>query len=446
MSLTFKTVSEEERPTAGAVFGMGADHSRIVKESVQIVPEPHDEKNKVILEAKRLRHADWAEVLTSSLAEWCNGHSCHFGFDHKIDYCIPQLKNSSDIFLQNIQPYCTRGYQFKIEKLQKAEEIHVGKRGRHRHGTNYKLPKLVHKRSRYVYPLFAPTVSIIGYQRKIAVLQVVYKKTKEVHFIAIELSTGKHLSVYKDIYISEPCIYEAYISPDESCYLIRPNFYFAYSRCSDPFTNFAITKDIKVLSIRTFESKVLNIIEDISALWHSIAFHPLSGCSRVALGNYTMEASGDIIAQFDIKEMKPVVQTTEVHSSMSHHLTYNPQGTLLVSLGIRMMSPRVDLMYPVKVLFFNSDDLTLVHVISRSSVSVNHFHASLTPLFSKTGDYMALIGNFGQTITMYKMPLDISLKHLCQQAILKMVPEENIPQLPLPKRLKDYLLFLPQWS
>ena len=418
---------------------MGADHSRLLKESVTMVTESGaEEKVGIVLPTQRGRHTDWAEVLTCSLAEWSCGQSCVFGFDHKIDYCIPQLKNSSDIFLQNIQPYCTRGYQFKIEKLQKKKE-ELGKQN------NYKLPKIVNKRSRYVYPLFAPTVSIIGYQRKVAILQVVYKKTKELHFIAIELSTGKHMSIYRDIYISEPCIYEAYLSPDETCYLLRPNFYFAYSRCSDPFTNFAITKDIKAIAIAQYESQVIGIIEDISSLWHSIAFHPLSGSSRVALGNYTSEPVGDNVALYDIQERRVVVSSEESHSSMSHHLVYNPAGTLLVSLGIRMMSPRVDLMYPIKVLFYNPCDLSVLHVISRSSINVNHFHASLTPLFSKTGDYMALIGNFGQSITVYKMPNDLPLKHLCRLAILNLVVDDDVPRLPLPKKLHDYLLFLPQW-
>ena len=423
---------------------MGADQSRYVKEEVRIVADhKNDSKEQVAVEAKQGAHIDWAEVMTCSLSEWSNGHSCIFGFDHKIDYCIPQLKNQSDIFLQNIQPYCTRGYQFKIEKLQKGEPQPDTRRpSGHR---NYKIPKLVHKRSRYVYPLFAPTVSIIGYQRKNAILQVVYKKTKELHFIAIELSTGKHLSVYKDIYISEPCIYEAYLSPDETCYLLRPNFYFAYSRCSDPFTNFAITKDIKVIAIDSFDSTVVSVIEDISNLWHSIAFHPLSGSSRVALGNYTTESAGDNVALYDLKDMRVVVKCPESQSSMSHHLVYNPQGTLLVSLGIRMMSPRVDLMYPVKVVFYHPCDLTVLRVVSRNSISVNHFHASLTPLFSKTGDYMALIGNFGQTITVYKMPTEMNLKHMCRLAILKLVADDDVPSLPLPKRLQNFLLFLPQW-
>ena len=394
--------------------------------------------NEVALSRRSAKYIDWGEVLTCSLAEWSSGQSTVFGFDHKIDYCIPQLKNSSDIFLQNIQPYCTRGYQFKIEKLQKKKE-EISKHN------NYKLPKIVTKRSRYVYPLFAPTVSIIGYQRQIAILQVVYKKTKELHFIAIELSTGKHLSVYRDIYISEPCIYEAYLSPDESCYLLRPNFYFGYSRCSDPFTNFAITKDIKAISIKQYESQVMCIIEDISSLWHSIAFHPLCGASKIALGNYTTQPIGDNVALFDLHQEKVIKCSEDSHSSMSHHLVYNPAGTLLVSLGIRMMSPRVDLMYPIKVLFYNPCDLTVLHIISRSSINVNHFHASLTPLFSKTGDYMALIGNFGQSITVYKMPLDRSLKHLCRLAILQLVDDDHVPHLPLPKRLQDYLLFLPQW-
>ena len=423
---------------------MGGDQSRYVKENVRIVPDHRGEpKEQVAKTVKVVAHVDWAELMTCTLSEWSNGQSCVYGFDHKIDYCIPQLKSQSDVFLQNIQPYCTRGYQFKIEKLQKGEPQPDTRRpSGHR---NYKIPKLVHKRSRYVYPLFAPTVSIIGYQRKKAILQVVYKKTKEVHFIAIDLNTGKHLSVYKDIYISEPCIYEAYLSPDETCYLLRPNFYFAYSRCSDPFSNFAITKDIKIITLDEYDSRTINVIEDISCLWHSIAFHPLYGNSRVALGNHTTESSGDNVSLFDLKEMRIVQKCDESFSSMSHHLVFNPQGTLLVSLGIRMMSPRVDLMYPVKVLFYDPVDLTLLHAISRNSISVNHFHASLTPLFSKTGNYMALIGNFGQTITAYKMPKEMSLKHMCRLAIQKNVLDEDVQSLPLPKRLKDYVLFLPQW-
>lgn len=418
---------------------MGADSSRLQKDDPDTRERGAEvERREVALSARSAKYSDWGEVLTCSLAEWSRGQSAVFGFDHKIDYCIPQLKNNSDIFLQNIQPYCTRGYQFKIEKLQKKKE-EINKHN------NYKLPKIVNRRSRYVYPLFAPTVSIIGYQRQIAVLQVVYKKTKELHFIAIELSTGKHLSVYRDIYISEPCIYEAYLCPDETCYLLRPNFYFAYSRCSDPFTNFAITKDIKAISIKQYESQVICIIEDISSLWHSIAFDPLCGSSRIALGNYTNQPIGDNVAVYDLHQQKVIKCSEDSHSSMSHHLVYNPAGTLLVSLGIRMMSPRVDLMYPIKVLFYNPCDLTVLHIISRSSINVNHFHASLTPLFSKTGDYMALIGNFGQSITVYKMPLDLTLKHLCRIAILNLVDEEEVPLLPLPKRLQDHLLFLPQW-
>lgn len=414
---------------------MGIDHSKYVKNGVSPKQDYSEDAARV---ARRVSHPPWEEVHACSLQDWSLGHSGIFGFDHNIDYCIPQLKNNSEVFLQNIQPYCTKGYQFKIEKLQRNEEN--GK-----NGSTYKIPKIVNKRSRYVYPVFAPTVSIIGYQRKIAILQVVYKKTKELHFIAIELGTGEQLSVYRDIYINEPCIYEAYISPDETVYLLRPNFYFAYSRCSDPFTNFAITKDIKVITIKKPESKCIGNIEDISSLWHSVAFNPLSGSSYVALGNYTNERHGDNIALFHLQEMKVLARSPESHSNMSHHLTYNPQGTLLVSLGIRLLSPRIDLMYPIKVIFYNPDDLSLLHIISRDSVSVNHFHASLTPLFAKTGDYMALIGNFGQTMSVYRMPSEVALKHLCRLAILNMVPEDRVATLPLPKPLLDYLQFLPQW-
>ena len=415
---------------------MGVDHSRCLKEKSPMITQYPDSKARA---AKDLIRTEWAEVHTCGLAEWTSGSSCVFGFDHKIDYCIPQLKNNSEVFLQNIQPYCTRGYQFKIEKLQKPD-------ANGRDFSPYKIPKIVNKRSRYVYPMFAPTVSIIGYQRHVAILQVVYKKTKELHFIAIELSSGRHLSVYRDIYISEPCIYEAYLSPNEQFYLLRPNFYFAYSRCSDPFTNFAITKDIKLISIKQYESRVKAVIEDISNLWHSIAFYPLSGCRFVALGNYTTEPMGDNMALFDLVDMKVTVQSKESYTNMSHHLVYNPQGTLLVSLGIRLMSPRVDLMYPVKVLFYDPNELTLLHCISRHSISVNHFHASLSPLFSKTGDYMALMGNFGQTISAYRMPVESSLKHLCRLRILETMSEETIENLPFPNKLKDYLLFQPQWS
>ena len=419
---------------------MGADHS--VSRSSRPSQRHFASSEEQAKAAKLFIQDPWAEVHHCDLSEWSRGHSVVFGFDHKIDYCVPHLRNNNDVFLQNIQPYCTRGYQFKIEKLEKRE------RTINRNHGSYRIPEIVTKRSRYMYPIYAPSVSIIGYQRNIAILQVVYKKTKELHFIAIELRSGKHLSVYKDIYISEPGIYEAYLSPDETCYLLRPNFFFAYARCSDPFAAFAITKDIKVISIKTYESKVINIIEDISDLWHSIAFDPRVGHSVIALGNYAtdcMENMDHQLALFNIDEMRVLAQSEEYHSTLSHHMVYNPQGTLLVSLGIRLLWPRVDMMYPVKALFFNPNDLTILQVVARDSVSVNHFHASLTPLFSKTGQYMALIGSHGHSISVFKMPQDVSLKHMCRLNILDLVSDDKLTELPLPRKLINYLLFQPQW-
>ncbi|ELU17508.1 hypothetical protein CAPTEDRAFT_215292 [Capitella teleta] len=374
--------------------------------------------------AKECRHSAWSKVHTCTYSQWLRGHSNVFGFDHK------HLKNEKDSVLHNIQPYCTRGYQFSIEKLEEQ-------------ATNRGLQAAVELRGTPCYPAHAPSVSIIGYQRHIAILQVLYKKTKEVHFIAIDLKSGQHLSVYKDIYINGPCIYEAYLSPDESLYLLRPNFFFAYSRCSDPFTTFAITKDIQVISIMDYESKVINVIEDISSLWLSVAFHPLSGHSMVALGNYTVDENTHQVSLFDLDKMKVAVCSEPYPSVVCHHLTFNPTGTLLVSYGVRLVWPRVDLILPDTVFFFSPDDFTLLKVINTGSVSVNHLQASLSPLFSKTGEFMALTGPQGDVISIYKMPAETSLRHLCRLKILHHFPDDVIPQLPLPQKLKNFILCLP---
>jgi hypothetical protein len=376
--------------------------------------------------AKERQHQTWSKAYTCTFSQFLRGHAAVFSFDHTLIN-----RNGKDSVVQNIQPYCTRGYQFSIEKLKE--------------GSKKDMPSISESPGvSQCYPAHAPSVNIIGYQHNIAILQVLYKKTKEVHFIAIDLKTGEHLSVYRDIYISGPCIYEAYLSPDESLYLLRPNFFFAYSRCTDPFSTFAITKDVQVISIKEYESKVIDVIEDISSLWFSIAFHPLCRHSMLALGNYTADETTHQVVLFDLERMKVVVSSEVYPSVVCHHLTFNPMGSLLVSYGVRLLWPRVDLIIPDKVLFFSPDDLSLLRVIVTGSVSVNHLQASLSPLFSKTGEFMALTGPHGDTISVYKMPVEHSLKHLCRLTILQHYPDRIIPHLPLPQKLKNFILCLPQ--
>ena len=388
---------------------------------------------------------EWSLVHTCSLKEWCKyGHSTTFAFDSFIDSRYLHSHSSGEYFLQNLQLYCTHGCHFTIERMQN-----------NRKGSEWK--KFPHQRRetriRQFEALRTPNVSIIGYHRRIVILEVVYKKTKELHFLVVELSTGKHLSLYRDIYINEPCIYEAYISPDESHYLLRPNFYFAHQRSTDPYTTFTITRDIRLFDITQWDSKLVDFIEDISVMWYSIAFDPSRGHSLIALGNYSVGRAEDVVALYDLNAMRVVCVSDSLPSPtalLSHHMVYNPQGTMLVSLSIRLISLELDKMYPTRATFYNARNLEVFHVIELDGVSMTHMQTSLTPRFSRTGNYVVLarkqLATSGTlTMSVYQMPRDeISLSHLCRICILSFVSEQNICALPLPSKLQSYLLFQPE--
>lgn len=388
---------------------------------------------------------EWCLVHTCSLKQWCKyGHSLLFAFDSFVDSRYLHNHLSGEYLLQNIELYCTHGCHFTIEHIQNNRRGSEWKR--------FQYPS--HRRDvriRQFDSLRTPTVSIIGYQRRVVVLQVVYKKTKELHFLAVELSSGKHLSLYRDIYINEPCIFEAYISPDETCYLLRPNFYFAHQRSTDPYSTFTITRDIRLLDITQWESKLVSFIEDISLMWYSIAFDSSRGHSLVALGNYSGGRAEDRVALYNLLEIRTLCVSEALQSPtalLSHHMTYNPQGTILASLSIRLISLELDKMYPTRVTFYSARNLDILHVIDLDGVSMTHMQTSLTPRFSRTGTYVVLarkqLTSGTLTMSVYQMPRDeISLSHLCRLCILSFVSEDHIPALPLPTKLQNYLLFLP---
>lgn len=373
-------------------------------------------------------HNDWSEVYSCTLSEWARGHSDVFGFDRKIDYCVPFHSGIlTDMNTFNMQAYCTKGYQFRIESISNELRMKEEKE-------SYNLPPVVPRRSsRYTCPLLVPAVTVAGCGRDIALLQVVHKKTKELHFIPLHMASRRALSVLKDIYLSEACMHEAYISPDENFYLLRPNFYWAFSRCADPFTSFAVTKDIKLVSV--YSGEVLQTIEDTAPLWHSIAFDPSSGHSKIAIGN-----TENGVSLWSVTEKRWIAKSTSSPTGVSHHLAYSPNAAVLASLGVR--APRRHLVQPIHVVLYSGVDLTVLHIVQAAIGATSHQHAALLPLFSSVGDYVALLGP-ALTVSVLKLPKDVSLKHLCRLAVRKFVREEEICKLRLPNALKLFLLFLP---
>lgn len=403
--------------------------------------------------------ADWTQVYTCDICSWVGGICSMFHFDPDVNFCLQSKPRNrvKQVYIRNMQPHSTQGYQFLIQP--DGDE-------RHTRGFLFKRTPSARKRimkyrkqsrgrllikkltahGEYVLPFRVPEWYVIGFRDNTAVVQFTDMGTGDIQFLVVDVATGRVQSTFKDSFTRHPCLYEAYISPDASLYLLRPNLLYAVRGFEDPFSELCLTKDIRVISIGTGVSHVTHLIKDIhqSEYWYSIAFDPRYKSSRIAFGNYTSQRFRDCIAMYDLKTKSVLHQTKDrVHGS--HHIAFSPGGAVLASLTNVLLTLRLDLISPMEVYLYNPDSLEVLHCVVRN-VFMNNFYAGITPIFSFTGQYMALTGHYGASISVYKLPLDQSLQNQCRILLRKVVPPEGITSLPLPNRLINYLQFGPVYD
>ncbi|BFZ17887.1 hypothetical protein BsWGS_20926 [Bradybaena similaris] len=105
----------------------------------------------------------------------------------------------------------------------------------------------------------------------------------------------------------------------------------------------------------------------------------------------------------------------------------------------------------VSIYVFDGDTAQTLHCVQyhRYACGQHSCLVSYMPVFSECGSRMSIVLNDLETpidhVQIYKLPIRGSLQNRCRIRILQTFPPETIKQLPLPRRLINYLCFQPDY-
>ena len=175
---------------------------------------------------------------------------------------------------------------------------------------------------------------------------------------------------------------------------------------------------------------------------------------RLAVGRrQTGDGLEECVSIYDLHDKTTVCKSHESPlRQTTHNLVYSPDGRYLASLvimpeqsGWRDYVKEVDF-----VVVYSADDLAMLHRLPCMCTPspINFTAMAMFPLFSDDGRYMCFqydnySRDFEWKVKVVSLPFDLSLQHLCRLVLRNCLTSQQIRNLRMPTRLRDYVQFRP---
>jgi hypothetical protein len=214
--------------------------------------------------------------------------------------------------------------------------------------------------------------------------------------------------------------------------------------------------NIRVFHIKDGLCKRLFVIQDHLALSLSgsgLSFDPRFPEGRLAVMSSTQQTAIDDIPNsirpyrlrvYDLSSRQVVTAAASASDKLIHHAVHSPDGRIIATLGVNAS------IFISCHIFINCVDLYCADTLMRlyhlpfhdEPCKINNL--VLYPAFSRNGSLLAQSsGDHTRKVSLFQMPqYDHSLQEACRSTILHHTPRPLIHQLPLPKSLIQFLLFV----
>ena len=266
----------------------------------------------------------------------------------------------------------------------------------------------------------------------------------------IDLLQNKILGTYAEKYHDKPYLYECIISPDFTHIILKPNLLFVLK-----YRVHAVDDCVRVIA-QSPDSSRYNVISELfreSALDLILTFDPRRRHTHVAVANLPKRGQ-HVLCIYNIKSRKIMQKTYGPLYQRTQNLVFSPDGDHLAALIVTYIFGAS--MHPQRfnfqgVMVYSTRKLSLLHKIpsfgtsSLSSVTP----AALFPVFSTSGDYIALGSGNGVSVgrvEVYKMPAAMALQSLCRAKLRAFLTTDMVLALPIAQLYKDYILYKPMYD
>ncbi len=391
----------------------------------------------------------WKLIYTSSLENWTNVEASRWDFDYMLDLSCKKTR---------LQPWCMAGRNFEVLLPAPLDEHELDVKYLYdqmlisdkRQWKNYRIK--LHSSYKHKLPNkikacpFLESAQVVGFHTNRAIVQVV-RNDNICDFLMVDLVTKEVMGKYSEPYQDQPFLCECTISPDLSRFLIKPNLLFVLK-----FRVEGIDDCVKVVTKdpNSDEYLVTSQLFKDSALDLIMTFDPRYKHTRVAIGNMTKRGQ-HVLCIYNLKSRKIMQKTYGPQYQKTQNLLFSPDGEYLAALIVTyILGPN---MYPERynflgVMVYSTNKITLLHKIqSFGTPSVPTLTpAAVFPCFSRLGDFLAMGSGSGSAITrveVYKMPPSINLQNLCRVKINQNLSTEEIDNLPILDKYKDFILYRP---
>lgn len=396
----------------------------------------------------------WAKVGTTHFTNWAKTASILWNFDPNINYSYAREPR--------LQPWCMGNRHFTVEQLDNringlyGTNLEITQR---RQRTSNSVIHKVHlpfqlnvlgQREIKVCGLGLKPLQVVGYHGDLAILQALCHGSY-MQFLVVNLKTGAYVGRHVEPVSGDPYLCECIVSPDMKKFVLKPNPIFINDFMGE-YNNFP--NIMKLINIEeNGHCSVERVFSEEGCVHYVVTFDPRFGNSRAAVGNYD---GGKTVCIFDWQQNELVAESDPRQPAQTtRNLVFSPNGQYLASL-VSTASYQAGLHSFPKVNIYETEHLFLLQRISCSKMyCVALIPAVLFPLFSECGTRLAvaygrnidIMGSvFGQELAfveVYRVPVRHSLQSLCRVTIRRAVSRDNVLHLPIPRKIKDYLLYRP---
>ena len=399
----------------------------------------------------------WQLVHSEDLQFWdTTAHD--WGFDKTLDF-------TSDLSCR-LQPWCTGGkhYAQRLPETNLSDfEIDYQEDGESDESEHSSSDGEVHddaktdadgpdsaRRSRRQS---LKAVQMIGCRDHLAVVQVTGKSADRMDFVIVDRMQDTIKGILrKRLVTGKPYLCECYISPDLSHLLIKPNPFYIERNPECFYDN-----STKLIGVRDDRCTINAHMFEGQAIRYVLAFDPRFEWSRIAIGN-RFSGLNDVVSLCDLRTGQIIVESDRTLPQTTQNLVYSPDGRFLASL----VSSPVNLTRTFdfsKVYIYNTDTLAILTSIPCNNMSMLRTltPGAIFPMFSNSGSHLA-VGYGTKTVSesgsrtpcnevtgvdIYRVPIELCLQDRCRYTIRSLVEKHRVAELPLPEKVKNYLMFQP---
>lgn len=316
----------------------------------------------------------------------------------------------------------------------------------------YRCPTLACRNGKYIR-----NVNLIAFCDTSAVIQVLHGMERTDFLFLEKFEREGYDFRCKAIYTHygvTPFLMEAYISPDASRILLKPSHNYGLLSNTIPDDD-----TVEVIHVHEKRGKLSKIIFEGEAMVCTFAFDPRYFWRRLVVGSETGHRK--TLTLYDLAQKKVLCESDPSIQQMTQNLLFSRDGFYIASLIVDSKFYG-DALILEGVLIYDSETLSILHSIPSpyKHTECQTVPIGLFPLFSDNGHCIAApvvlahrYINEDDTypklhIQIYNVPTSnkFGLQDLCKLSILKAVRKHKIPNLPIPTRVKDFLLGKPYLS